>query len=66
MGKASPAPPPLSREFAHAVPTWRAAYSDRTAAMMAHFAWLAYVPFVDGRAEAVEGSAAARGDDWAR
>jgi triacylglycerol lipase len=47
MAGASPEPPPLSRTFAHAVPTWRAAYSDRTAAMMAHFSWLAYVPFVD-------------------
>jgi lipase (class 3) len=45
---AAPPPPPLAKAFAHAVPTWRAAYSDRTAAMMAHFAELAYVPFVDG------------------
>jgi|SRR5580658_196535 triacylglycerol lipase len=43
----APPPPPLPKAFAHALPTWRAAYSDRTAAMMAYFAELAYVPFVD-------------------
>jgi lipase (class 3) len=40
-------PPVLTAEYAHAVPTWRAAYSDRTAAMMAAFSQLAYVPFLD-------------------
>jgi len=48
MASPPPAPPPLGKSDAHAVPTWRAAYSDRTAAMMAHFSELAYVPFVDG------------------
>jgi hypothetical protein len=38
-------PPKLTVAYAHAVPTWRAAYSDRTAAMMAAFSQLAYVPF---------------------
>ena len=38
-------PPVLSASYAHAVPTWRAAYSDRTAAMMAAFSQLAYAPF---------------------
>ena len=38
-------PPPLTVADAEAVPTWRAAYSDRTAAMMAKFSQLAYVPF---------------------
>lgn len=40
-------PPVLSAAYAHAVPTWRAAYSDRSAAMMAAFSQLAYVPFQD-------------------
>lgn len=45
---ASPQDPPvLSPAYAHAIPTWRAAYSDRTAAMMAAFSQLAYVPFQD-------------------
>jgi hypothetical protein len=50
-------PPYLSATYARAIPTWRAAYSDRTAAMMAAFSQLAYVPFVadagggDGLAE---------------
>jgi triacylglycerol lipase len=43
-------PPVLSAEYAHAVPTWRAAYSDRTAAMLAAFAQLAYAPFENVRA----------------
>ena len=40
-------PPVLTSADAHALPTWRAAYSDRTAAMMAAFAQLAYVPFTN-------------------
>lgn len=40
-------PPRLTPADAIAVPTWRAAYSDRTAAMMAAFSQLAYIPFVD-------------------
>jgi hypothetical protein len=39
------APPPLTPEDAKAAPTWRAAYSDRTAVLMAKFSQLAYVPF---------------------
>src|SRR5262249_30832955 len=40
-------PPVLTPADAKALPTWRAAYSDRTAGMMAAFAQLAYVPFTD-------------------
>src|SRR5690348_6676060 len=40
-------PPVLMPADAQAVPTWRAAYSDRTSAMMAAFSQLAYVPFTD-------------------
>jgi hypothetical protein len=39
------APPPLTLEDAQAAPTWRAAYSDRTAVLMAKISQLAYVPF---------------------
>lgn len=45
-------PPLLTPADAHALPTWRAAYSDRTAAMMAAFSQLAYVPFEDAPAPA--------------
>ena len=38
-------PPVLSPAQSDAVPTWRAAYSDRTSALMAAFCQLAYVPF---------------------
>ena len=38
-----PPPPILGPGDAHALPTWRAAYSDRTAAMMAAFSELAYL-----------------------
>jgi triacylglycerol lipase len=38
-------PPVLSPAQSEAVPTWRAAYSDRTSALMAAFSQLAYVPF---------------------
>lgn len=41
-------PPLLTPEAAQAAPTWRAAYSDRTAALMAAFAELAYTPFEGG------------------
>jgi hypothetical protein len=40
-------PPSLTPADAAALPTWRAAYSDRTAALMATFSQLAYVPFID-------------------
>jgi triacylglycerol lipase len=40
-------PPVLTPKDAKAIPTWRAAYSDRTSAMMAAFSELAYAPFVD-------------------
>jgi hypothetical protein len=39
------APPPLTPQDAKSAPTWRAAYSDRTAVLMAKFSQLAYVPF---------------------
>jgi hypothetical protein len=35
-------PPALSPTQSEAVPTWRAAYSDRTSALMAHFCELAH------------------------
>jgi len=38
-------PPVLLPAQSEAVPTWRAAYSDRTSALMAAFCQLAYVPF---------------------
>jgi triacylglycerol lipase len=38
-------PPVLSPAQSDAVPTWRAAYSDRTSALMAAFSQLAYVPY---------------------
>ena len=38
-------PPPLTPNDAKAAPTWRAAYSDRTAVLMAKFAHYAYLPF---------------------
>src|SRR5208337_2563710 len=41
-----PDPPILSPAQSEAVPTWRAAYSDRTSALMALFCQLAHVPFV--------------------
>ena len=45
-GYLTPPPlPSLTPADAHALPTWRAVYSDRTAAMMATFSWLAYLPF---------------------
>jgi hypothetical protein len=37
--------PVLLPAQSEAVPTWRAAYSDRTSALMAAFCQLAYVPF---------------------
>jgi len=40
---AAPPPPMLGPADAHALPTWRAAYSDRTAALMAAFSELAYL-----------------------
>jgi triacylglycerol lipase len=41
------APQPLMLSDAHSLPTWRAAYSDRTAWVMARFAQYAYIPFAD-------------------
>jgi triacylglycerol lipase len=38
-------PPVLAPALASQIPTWRAAYSDRTSALMAAFCQLAYVPF---------------------
>jgi len=52
----SPPLPSLTPADAAALPTWRAAYSDRTAAMMATFSWLAYLPFdPEGKSTAREG-----------
>jgi triacylglycerol lipase len=58
-GPAPDAPPPLTPADAVAVPTWRAAYSDRTAALMAKFAQLAYVPFLDDQPKPAPGAAKA-------
>jgi hypothetical protein len=55
MAKEPNSPPYLSESYAHAIPTWRAAYSDRTAAMMAAFSQLAYVPFVDDQPPPAKG-----------
>lgn len=44
-GPTSNEPPTLLRGATASAPTWRAAYSDRTAALMAAFSQLAYVPF---------------------
>ena len=41
-------PPHILMADGEAVPTLRAAYSSRTAALMAQFSQLAYVPFEDG------------------
>jgi triacylglycerol lipase len=41
----SPPPPTLSPDEASLAPTWRAAYSDRTAVLMSKFAQYAYLPF---------------------
>lgn len=49
-------PPYLDPGYAKAIPTWRAAYSDRTSAMMAAFAQLAYVPFVDDQPPPAKGA----------
>lgn len=38
----------LTPDRAPALPTWRAAYSDRTSALMAAFSQLAYLPFEEG------------------
>ena len=45
----TPSPPMLGPTDAQALPTWRAAYSDRTAAMMAMFSELAYLAPTDQR-----------------
>lgn len=42
------APPHLTPAEADSAPTWRAAYSDRTSALMAAFSELAYLPFEEG------------------
>lgn len=45
-----PWPPGLSPTQSDIIPTWRAAYSDRTSALMAHFCELARHAFVDDHA----------------
>jgi hypothetical protein len=39
------APPAITPDLARDIPTWRAAYSDRTSALMAAFCQLAYISF---------------------
>jgi triacylglycerol lipase len=51
------APPSLTPSDATEVPTWRAAYSDRTAALMAAFSQLAYLPFPDIQPPPAKGAA---------
>ena len=48
-------PPALTPADAEAIPTWRAAYSDRTSALMASFSQLAYLPFLDNAPEPAPG-----------
>jgi hypothetical protein len=50
------APPSLTPADAAEIPTWRAAYSDRTAALMAAFSQLAYLPFLDTQPPPAKGS----------
>jgi hypothetical protein len=47
-----PWPPDLSPTQSEAIPTWRAAYSDRTSALMALFCELAHHMFVADQAPA--------------
>ena len=59
-------PPRLTAADAQSLPTWRAAYSDRTAWLMAIFAQLAYVPFVDDQGHPGAGQPKAfQGAGWA-
>src|SRR5579862_3147096 len=53
----APPPPPLSPDEVALAPTWRAAYSDRTAVLMSKFAQYAYLPFAE---EATTPAAGAR------
>jgi triacylglycerol lipase len=41
-------PPHLTPEMTASAPTWRAAYSDRTCALMSAFSEMAYLPFEEG------------------
>ena len=50
-------PPALTPADAASLPTWRAAYSDRTAALMATFSQLAYIPFVADQPPSALGAA---------
>ena len=59
-------PTPLTAADARSLPTWRAAYSDRTAWLMAVFSQLAYVPFADDQVHPGRGMPKAlRGEGWA-
>lgn len=58
-----PPPPSLTPDDAAALPTWRAAYSDRTAAMMAKMSELAYVPFVNEPTPPPKGGSRAERDN---
>ena len=61
MGGAPP-PPAISAALAESLPTWRAAYSDRTCALMAAFCELAYIPFDADAAQDAEQNHAALSD----
>ena len=54
--KSAHSPPHLTPAEADSAPTWRAAYSDRTCALMAIFSELAYLPFEEGAAAAPQPS----------
>jgi triacylglycerol lipase len=56
-------PPHLTPADAVSAPTWRAAYSDRTAALMATFSELAYLPFEEGGASVEAGEPRAERQD---
>ena len=60
-------PPILAAADAKSLPTWRAAYSDRTAWLMAVFSQLAYVPFVDAQPQQRTGGGgkALKPEGWA-
>jgi hypothetical protein len=58
--------PKLAPADAQSLPTWRAAYADRTAWLMAVFSQLAYIPFVDEQDHPGKGAPKNfRGDGWA-
>ncbi len=52
----APPPPPLSPAEVALAPTWRAAYSDRTAVLMSKFAQYAYLPFAEAATNSAVGA----------